>query len=64
MEENEKDPRYMLCNKYHNDTYLTRLAFIRGYTLASLRLKKEKWNKITISDEQRGYLNAFLDKGE
>ena len=40
-----------------------RMCFIREYTITSMRLKKEKWNKITISDEQRAYLHAFIDKG-
>ena len=39
------------------------MCFIREYTITSMRLKKEKWNKITISDEQRAYLHAFIDKG-
>ena len=29
-----------------------------------MRLKVDKWNKIIISDEQRSYLLAFVDKPE
>ena len=38
--------------------------FIREYTLTSMRLKQDKWNKIIISDEQRNYLMSFVDKDE
>ena len=40
-----------------------RLAFIEDYTLKSLRLKPEKWNKLVISDDQRGFLHSFVDQG-
>ena len=40
------------------------MEFIRDYTLASMRLKQDKWNKIIISDEQRQYLSSFIEKGE
>ena len=43
---------------------LVRLAFIEDYTLKSLRLKTEKWNKLVISDDQRGFLHSFVDQGE
>ena len=42
---------------------LPRLAFIEDYTLKSLRLKNEKWNKLIISDDQRGFLHSFVDQG-
>ena len=41
-----------------------RVDFIREYTLTSMRLKQDKWNKIIISDEQRNYLMSFVDKAE
>ena len=41
-----------------------RVDFIREYTLTSMRLKQDKWNKIIISDEQRNYLMSFVDKNE
>ena len=44
-------------------TYSIRLAFIEDYTLKSLRLKTEKWNKLVISDDQRGFLHSFVDQG-
>ena len=40
-----------------------RLEFIQDYTLKSLRLKQDKWNKLVISDEQRGFLHSFVDQG-
>ena len=40
---------------------LPSLEFIQDYTLKSLRLKPEKWSKLIISDEQRGYLHSFVD---
>ena len=43
--------------------FLFRLAFIEDYTLKSLRLKPEKWNKLVISDDQRGFLHSFVDQG-
>ena len=39
-----------------------RTEFIQEYTLKSMRLKVDKWNKIIISDVQRQYLQDFLDK--
>ena len=38
-----------------------RMEFLKEYTLASLRLKKEKWKKIIISDEQKEYLINFIE---
>ena len=40
------------------------MDFIREYTLASMRLKLDKWNKIIISDEQRQFLTSFIEKEE
>ena len=42
--------------------YYIRLDFIQDYTLKSLRLKQEKWNKLVVSDEQRGYILSFIEK--
>ena len=41
-----------------------RICFIRDYTLKSLRLKQDKWNKLVISDEQRNLLINFVEKGK
>ena len=38
------------------------MDFIQDYTLKSLRLKPEKWNKLVVSDEQRGYILSFIEK--
>ena len=35
-----------------------RIEFIQEFTLKSMRLKMDKWNKIVIHDEQRQYLQA------
>ena len=42
---------------------VSRLAFIEDYTIKSMRLKSEKWNKLIISDDQRGFLHSFVDQG-
>ena len=39
-----------------------RVEFIQEYTLKSMRLKSDKWNKIIIFDEQRQYLQVRLTK--
>ena len=39
-----------------------RVEFIQEYTLKSMRLKSDKWNKIIIFDEQRQYLQVGLTK--
>ena len=44
--------------------YYIRLDFIQDYTLKSLRLKQDKWNKLVVSDEQRGYILSFIEKGQ
>ena len=41
-----------------------RLEFLQDYTLKSLRLKPDKWNKLLISDEQRNFIMSFLDQAE
>ena len=46
------------------NTLFGRMDFIREYTLASMRLKLDKWNKIIISDEQRQFLTSFIEKEE
>ena len=42
----------------------SRLDFIQDYTLKSLRLKQDKWNKLVLSDGQREYILSFIEKGE
>ena len=37
-----------------------RVEFIQEYTLKSMRLKADKWNKIIIFDEQRQYLQVWI----
>ena len=49
---------------YYQKSFAFRLAFLEDYTLKSLRLKQDKWNKLIISDEQRNYLMSFIDKGK
>ena len=39
------------------------MEFIQDYTLKSLRLKPDKWNKLIISDEQRTFLTNFVERG-
>jgi hypothetical protein len=39
------------------------MEFIQDYTLKSLRLKPDKWNKLIISDEQRTFIINFIERG-
>ena len=55
--------KYIRRKRQHLIFNLYRLAFIEDYTLKSLRLKPEKWNKLVISDDQRGFLHSFVDQG-
>ena len=50
----------------HTDKYkcpLCRYQLIRDYTLKTLRLKIDKWNKLWSSDEQRALLIKFVESG-
>ena len=38
-----------------------RMEFLKDYTLSSMKLKKEKWKKIIVSDEQREYITNFIE---
>ena len=35
-----------------------RVEFLQDFTLKSMRLKIDKWNKIVVHDEQRQYLQV------
>ena len=48
----------------YNGYAFSRLDFIQDYTLKSLRLKQDKWNKLVLSDGQREYILSFIEKGE
>ena len=37
------------------------MEFLKDYTLSSMKLKKEKWKKIIVSDEQREYITNFIE---
>ena len=37
-----------------------RVEFLQDFTLKSMRLKIDKWNKIVVHDEQRQYLQVVL----
>lgn len=39
-----------------------RLDFIQDFTLRALRLKPDKWARMTISDEQRNYVQHFVER--
>ena len=55
----------MLSDREEKDLiFFFRLDFIQDYTLKSLRLKPEKWNKLVLSDGQREYILSFIEKGE
>ena len=38
-----------------------RVEFLQEFTLKSMRLKIDKWNKIVVHDEQRQYLQVVPD---
>ena len=42
---------------------MVRMDFIQDYTLKSLRLKQDKWNKLILSDGQREYMISFVERG-
>ena len=39
-----------------------RVDVIREFCLRSLRVKSEKWDRLMISDEQRSYIMAFVER--
>ena len=51
--------KYGICILCTNCRY----QFIRDYTLKSLRVKIDKWNKLWGSDEQRHILQNFVETG-
>ena len=40
-----------------------RIDFIAEFTLKSLRLKPDKWARMTVSDEQRSFITSFIERG-
>ena len=40
-----------------------RVDYIQEFTLKTLRLKPDKWARMIISDEQRIFISAFVEKG-
>ena len=38
-----------------------RIEWLANYTCKTLRLKEDKWSRMMVSDEQRTYLNRFLE---
>ena len=38
-----------------------RMDFLSNYTCKALRLKEDKWSRMIVSDEQRSYLNNFME---
>ena len=59
----QKVSNQLLSGSILHLTFLHRIIFIRDYTLKSLRLKHDKWNKLIISDEQRTILTNFVERG-
>ena len=39
-----------------------RLDFIQDFTLKALRVKPDKWARMMISDEQRTFINSFIER--
>ena len=52
----------MVFKNFKVPIFYFRMEFLKDYTLSSMRLKREKWKKIIVSDEQRDYLMSFIDK--
>ena len=63
VETTDKDKRLKISMLRVVFIFFSRITFIRDYTLKSLRLKQDKWNKLLISDEQRNTLINFVEKG-
>ena len=38
------------------------MEYLQDYTLKTLRLKPDKWSRMLVSDEQRTFVNAFIDR--
>ena len=41
-----------------------RVDFIQDFTLKALRVKPDKWARMMISDEQRTFINAFIERNK
>jgi hypothetical protein len=39
-----------------------RMEFLQEFTLKSLRLKPDKWARMVVSDEQRNFINNFIER--
>ena len=40
-----------------------KLCCFQDFALRSLRLKPDKWARMVVSDEQRNFINNFVDRG-
>ena len=40
-----------------------RMDFIQDYTLRSLRLKPDKWQRMIVSNEQMAFISGFIENG-
>ena len=40
-----------------------RLDFLQDYTLRSLRLKPDKWQRMIVSNEQMAFITGFVENG-
>ena len=59
----DRDRRLCVPNKKTQIQMFCRYQLIRDYTLKTLRLKIDKWNKLWSSDEQRALLIKFVESG-
>ena len=41
----------------------SKLCCFQDFALRSLRLKPDKWARMVVSDEQRNFINNFVDRG-
>ena len=45
-----------------SETRDPRMDFLQEFTLKSLRLKPDKWARMVVSDEQRNFINNFIER--
>ena len=45
-----------------SETRDPRMDFLQEFTLKSLRLKPDKWARMVVSDEQRDFINNFIER--
>jgi hypothetical protein len=47
---------------FDNDCKMVLQHWVQEFTLKSLRLKPDKWARMVVSDEQRNFINNFIER--